>query len=52
MTNKIFNMLQANMPKISETEKAALDSGDIWLEADLFKNEINWDSYKNIDLQN
>jgi len=51
MNNKIFKTLQANMPKISATEKAALDSGDIWLEADLFKNEIDWHSYKNIDLQ-
>ena len=51
MKDKIFKKLKESLPTISETEKSALESGDIWVEADIFKNELDWDSYKEINLQ-
>lgn len=35
------------LPKISSTEKAALEAGTNWVEADYFKGEIDFDSVKN-----
>lgn len=50
MYDKIFSYLKNSLPTISETERAALESGDVWIEADIFHNELEWDAYKKIEL--
>lgn len=52
MSEKIFNYIKNNMPSISKTERAALNAGDVWLEADIFHNALEWNAYKKIELNN
>lgn len=35
--------VRAVLPPISETEKIALEAGDVWIEGDLFKGELDWE---------
>lgn len=41
-TQPLFNRLQKIMPPMSETERIALDAGDTWWEADLFRGNPDW----------
>ncbi len=47
---KVFRHLQKIMPPISQTEKIALEAGDVWLEADLFNGQPNWQDLSKLSL--
>ncbi len=42
LTRPIFGWAQKAMPGISETERAALDAGDVWWDGDLFSGNPDW----------
>ena len=42
LTNAIFKRAANVLPKISETERAALDAGTVWVEGDLFSGRPDW----------
>lgn len=42
VTNIVMKIMAPIMPKISETEKTALDAGVVWIEADLFSGKPNF----------
>lgn len=47
LTQKIFNYFKKELPPLSDTEKAAIDAGNVGFEGDLFKGQMNWDKLKN-----
>lgn len=49
LTDKIFNSISDKMPKISETEQAAIDAGNTWLESDIFQANINWKEFLSLE---
>tara|TARA_R110002110_G_scaffold195770_1_gene405422 strand:- start:21712 stop:24207 length:2496 start_codon:yes stop_codon:yes gene_type:complete len=42
LTGRIFKFFQEQLPPLSETEKAAIDAGDVGWEAKLFQGQPNW----------
>jgi acyl-CoA dehydrogenase len=38
----LFHHVRKVLPAISQTEQEALDSGDVWLDRDIFQGRINW----------
>lgn len=44
----MFEKIKKMVPHISKTEQEALNSGDTWLDQDIFQNKINWDELENI----
>lgn len=42
VSSVVMKLLAQFMPKISDTEKAALDAGVVWVEADLFSGKPDW----------
>ncbi|MGK0256272.1 MAG: acyl-CoA dehydrogenase [Arcobacteraceae bacterium] len=49
ITKKIFDFIKNNnlMPKISKTEKEALEAGTNWVESNFFKAEVDFEAIKN-----
>lgn len=49
ITNKLIDFINKNgmMPKISDTEEAALQAGTNWVESDYFKGDIDFDNVAN-----
>ena len=49
VSGKLFNFIKKNnlMPKISNTEKEALEAGTNWVESNFFKAEVDFDAIKN-----
>ena len=43
ISDKVFDSIKTKMPTISQTEQDAIDAGDTWIEADIFKGDIDWD---------
>lgn len=41
----LLNFFNANLPEMSDTERDALEAGDVWFEAELFKGSPNWDKW-------
>lgn len=41
----IFKWFKTIMPPMSETEREAIDAGDIWHEANLFRGKPQWDKF-------
>lgn len=41
----LLKRLKKVMPPISETERQALEAGDVWWEADLFRGNPNWQQF-------
>ena len=41
-TQKIYKVLKKGLPKISATEKEALEAGSIWWDGELFSGNPNW----------
>lgn len=41
-TNKVMQWFITSMPVLSKTESEALESGDCWVEADLFQGKLDW----------
>lgn len=42
ITKPLFNRMQKIMPPMSETERQALEAGDVWWEAQLFRGNPDW----------
>ena len=49
ITGRIFSGFRKVLPPMSQTEQEALDAGDIWWEADLFRGKPEWN--KLLDMQ-
>lgn len=42
LTGPLFAMVKKMMPPISETEKAAIDAGSVWWDAEIFSGNPDW----------
>ncbi|MCK5727449.1 MAG: acyl-CoA dehydrogenase [Thiotrichaceae bacterium] len=42
VSKSMMKLLAKNLPAISKTEQEALDSGDVWWDAELFSGKPNW----------
>ncbi len=49
-SDKIYNKLKKGMPQISETERVAIESGNTWIESDIFQGKIDDKKFKEIKL--
>ncbi len=47
LSHPIYHMFRRMLPPISETEREALDAGDIWWEAELFSGRPDWQRLHN-----
>jgi acyl-CoA dehydrogenase len=47
ITKPLLARLRKTLPPISETERIALESGDVWLEAEFFTGRPNWKKFTN-----
>lgn len=45
VTTFIFRAFKKTMPKMSSTEREAIEAGDIWWESELFRGRPNWDRF-------
>ncbi len=45
ITPFIINRIQRNMPTISDTEREAIEAGNVWWEKDLFCGNPNWKQF-------
>ncbi|QUS38332.1 acyl-CoA dehydrogenase [Tardiphaga alba] len=43
LTKPIFGWAKGVLPKMSDTEREALEAGDVWWDADLFTGNPDWD---------
>ncbi|PHP67206.1 acyl-CoA dehydrogenase [Zhengella mangrovi] len=43
LTRPIFDWAQDQLPTLSETERDAIDAGEVWWDADLFSGNPDWD---------
>jgi acyl-CoA dehydrogenase len=43
ITKPIFRMAQHALPSLSDTEREAIEAGDVWWDADLFAGNPDWD---------
>ncbi|MCC5810207.1 MAG: acyl-CoA dehydrogenase [Ectothiorhodospiraceae bacterium] len=46
LTAPVFNTFRRVLPAMSSTEKEALEAGDTWWEAELFRGRPDWDQLK------
>lgn len=42
ISRKAYNFMQKVLPPMNETEKVALEAGDVWWEGELFQGNPNW----------
>ncbi len=42
ISNKLFSLYKKLLPKMSTTEKEALEAGTVWWDAELFSGKPNW----------
>ena len=42
ITKPIFRMAQHALPRLSDTEREAIEAGDVWWDADLFTGDPDW----------
>ncbi|MGE0038789.1 MAG: acyl-CoA dehydrogenase, partial [Xanthobacteraceae bacterium] len=42
ITKPIFRWAQHALPSLSETERAAIEAGDVWWDGDLFTGNPDW----------
>ena len=42
LTKPIFGWAKGVLPKMSDTEREALEAGDVWWDADLFTGNPDW----------
>jgi len=42
VSTPVYNFFRKIMPVMSETEKDALEAGDVWLDGDLFQGDPDW----------
>ncbi len=43
ISSPLLDWVKASMPPLSTTEKAAIDAGTVWWDAELFSGKPNWD---------
>ncbi len=43
ITRPIFSFFKKMLPPLSNTEKEAMEAGDVWWEGELFRGKPNWD---------
>ena len=48
LTKSIIKKVGKNLPSMSETEKIALEAGDVWWEGELFRGNPNWNQLINL----
>lgn len=48
LTQKLYRLIRAFMPQLSETEKAALDAGTVGWEGELFSGRPNWNRFNQL----
>jgi acyl-CoA dehydrogenase len=48
VTAPLMSTIGSSMPKVSETERAALEAGDTWWEAEWFKGKPDWAHFQSI----
>ncbi len=42
ISRRLLSFVKKNIPPMSETERAAIEAGDIWWEAEVFQGSPNW----------
>ena len=47
ISSQILKFYKAVLPKISQTEKEAIDAGGIWWDGEIFSGNPNWDVLRN-----
>ncbi|MBV34435.1 MAG: acyl-CoA dehydrogenase [Rickettsiales bacterium] len=47
ISRKLYHFMQKVLPPMTETEKTALEAGDVWWEAELFRGKPNWQTLLN-----
>ena len=48
LTKPIFDLFKTMMPSMSETERDALEAGDVWIDGELFQGNPDWQSILDI----
>ena len=43
LTKPIFRLAQRALPRLSDTEREAIEAGDVWWDADLFTGNPDWE---------
>jgi acyl-CoA dehydrogenase len=47
-TRPLFGLMRKALPPIGETERIALEAGDVWWDAELFQGNPNWSELSNL----
>jgi len=47
-TKPLFGLMRKALPPIGETERIALEAGDVWWDAELFQGNPNWSELSNL----
>ena len=42
LTKPIFRLARHALPRLSDTDREAIEAGDVWWDADLFTGNPNW----------
>lgn len=50
ITKPLLTRIQKILPPMSETERIALEAGDVWWEAELFRGRPNWKKFQQKEL--
>lgn len=45
ITDKLFNIAARVLPRMSETERTALEAGTVWFDGDIFSGKPDWDKF-------
>lgn len=48
LTRPILAYMKKSLPQMSQTEKIALEAGDVWLEQDIFQGSVNWQTVSDV----
>lgn len=51
LSDALFDKVGSFLPKLSKTEEEALNSGDVWLEQDIFVGEPNWKRLESVNTE-
>ena len=47
-TKPLFRLMRKALPPVGETERIALEAGDVWWDAELFQGNPNWSELSNL----
>lgn len=47
ISRKLYHFMQQVLPPMNDTEKTALEAGDVWWEGELFRGKPDWDTLLN-----